>query len=86
MKTFYPEQHGGRAELARSVPFVGNNALIFLNAPGMAHAAAIPLDAAQTERYAYQFYIGPSEHDLAELVGRLPPERRGMWSGLTLGS
>jgi hypothetical protein len=85
MKTFYPEQHGGRAELARSVPFVGNNALILLNAPGMAHAAAIPLDAAQTERYAYQFYIGPSEHDLAELVGRLPPERRGMWSGLTPG-
>jgi hypothetical protein len=86
MKTFYPEEHGCRAELARSVPFVGNTALIFLNTPGMAHAAAIPRDAAQAERYAYQFYIGPSEHDLAELVGRLPPARRDLWSGLTLGN
>ena len=52
-KTYYPEDHGARAELVRSVPFVGNAALIFMNVPGMAHGAGIPRDALQSERYAY---------------------------------
>ena len=45
MKTFYPESLGASARHVRSVPFVGNAALIFMNAPGMAHGASIPRDA-----------------------------------------
>ena len=76
MKTYYPEAHGGRAELARTVPFVGNTGLIFMNVPGMAHGAGIPPDAPQSERYAYQFYVGPPKPELARLVHRLPPSWR----------
>jgi hypothetical protein len=72
MKTFYPESCGGRAEHARSVPFVGNAALVFMNAPGMAHGASIPRDATQATRYAYQFYIGPPKDDFGRLIRRLP--------------
>lgn len=79
MKTFYPELFGGRAELARSVPFIGNAALVFLNVPGMAHGASIPLDAAQATRYAYQFYIGPAKSDLARLVLRMPVDQQAAW-------
>lgn len=79
MKTFYPEAYGGQAELARSVPFVGNAALFFVNVPGMAHAAGIPRKTKQAERYAYQFYVGPPEPDLARLVKRLPPDQAATW-------
>jgi hypothetical protein len=78
-KTYYPEDHGARAELARSVPFVGNTALIFMNVPGMAHGASIPPDAPQSERYAYQFYVGPPKSEIAQLVRHLPPERAKEW-------
>jgi hypothetical protein len=78
-KTYYPEDHGARAELARSVPFVGNSALIFMNVPGMAHGASIPPDAAQSERYAYQFYVGPSKSEVAQIVRQLPPEQAAQW-------
>ena len=84
MKTFYPESYGARAELARSIPFVGNTALVFLNVPGMAHGAAFPRDATQTERYAYQFYIGPPEPDLARLVLQMPIDERAAWTGVNL--
>lgn len=80
MKTFYPESVGGRAELARSVPFVGNAALVFLNAPGMAHGANIPADATQAIRYAYQFYIGPPKSDIARLVLRMPADQQAAWT------
>ena len=79
MKTFYPESAGGRAELVRSVPFVGNSALVFLNVPGMAHGAGIPREAPQAVRLAYQFYIGARKADLATIVRRLPPERQATW-------
>ena len=82
MKTYYPEAHGGRAELAKSVPFVGNSSLVFMNVAGMAHGAGIPADAEQTERYAYQFYVGPRKSKLARLVRRLPPERAAAWGDL----
>jgi hypothetical protein len=82
MKTYYPEAHGGRAELARSIPFVGNSALIFMNVPGMAHGATIPRDAEQSTRYAYQFYVGPRKSKLARLVQRLPPELAASWADL----
>ena len=80
MKTYYPEAHGGRAELVRTVPFVGNTALIFMNVPGMAHGAGIPRDALQPERYAYQFYIGPPKSDLVSLVRQLPQEQAAAWN------
>jgi hypothetical protein len=82
MKTYYPEAHGGRAELARSIPFVGNSALIFMNVPGMAHGATIPRDADQSARYAYQFYVGPKKSKIARLVKRLPPELAASWADL----
>lgn len=84
MKTFYPESHGARVDLARSIPFMGNTALVFLNVPGMAHGAAFPRDATQTERYAYQFYIGPPEPDLARLVLQMPIAERAAWAGVNL--
>ncbi|NOT24841.1 MAG: hypothetical protein HOP16_01955 [Acidobacteria bacterium] len=73
-KTYYPDDHGARTELARSVPFVGNSALIFMNVPGMAHGAGIPPDATQLERYAYQFYVGPPKADVRQLSRRMPAE------------
>lgn len=83
MKTYYPEAHGARAELVRTVPSVANSALIFMNVPGMAHGAGIPPDAQQSERYAYQFYVGPTKSKVARLVRRLPPEQAAAWSDLT---
>ena len=67
-KTYYPEDHGARTELARSVPFVGNSALFFMNVPGTAHGASIPPESTQLERYAYQFYIGPLKADVRRLT------------------
>lgn len=84
MKTYYPEADGARTALAKSVPFVGNSALFFLNAPGMAHAAAIPRKSSQAARYAYQFYVGPPEGDLARLVRRMPPEQAALWAGVQM--
>ena len=82
MKTFYPEKFGGSATHVERVPFLPNSALAFLNVPGMAHGATFPADAAQRERYAYQFYIGPREEDLVALLRELPSEARAMWTGL----
>src|SRR5688572_1966999 len=76
MKTFYPESCGASAELARSVPFVGNAALIFMNAPGMAHGASIPRDATQATRYAYQFYVGPPKDEYGRLIRRISPAQQ----------
>jgi len=78
-KTYYPEDHGARAELARSVPFVGNSALIFMNVPGIAHGAGIPPGAPQSERYAYQFYVGAPKSEVAQIVRQLPPEQAARW-------
>ena len=82
LKRHYPEAHGGRAELVRSVPFVGNAALIFMNVDGMAHGAHIPDSATQTERYAYQFYVGVAKSTLRRLVRRMPPEFAAAWADL----
>jgi hypothetical protein len=83
MKTYYPEAHGAQAVLARTVPFNANSALVFMNVPGMAHGAQIPADAQQSERYAYQFYVGPTKSKLARLVRRLPPDAASAWSDLS---
>ncbi len=78
-ETYYPEQHGGRCELVKLVPFRPNTALMFVNSGG-AHGADIPADASRKiERYAFQFYIGPDAADLEALVARLPPGRQAMW-------
>jgi hypothetical protein len=82
LKTYYPEAHGGRAELVSSVPFVGNSALVFMNVAGMAHGAHIPDDATQAVRYAYQFYVGVAKSKLKRLVGRMPPELAASWGDL----
>jgi hypothetical protein len=84
MKTFYPHTAGGQTTLVRSVPFVGNSALFFVNTLGMAHAASFPTKAKQRERYSYQFYIGPSVSDLARLVERMSPEEAALWSGVRM--
>ena len=83
MKTFYPESCGASAEHARSVPFVGNAALIFMNAPGMAHGASIPRDATQATRYAYQFYIGPPKDEYGRLVRQLAPAQQAACGAVT---
>jgi hypothetical protein len=55
--TYFPEAHGYRCELARSVEFLPNRAVAFLN-HNVAHGAGIPADAPkETRRYAYQFYV-----------------------------
>jgi hypothetical protein len=79
MKTFYPEACGASAELVRSVPFVGNAALIFMNAPGMAHGATIPRDATQATRYAYQFYVGPPKDEFGRLIRRMTPAQQAAY-------
>ena len=82
MKTFYPEKFGASATHVERVPFLPNSALAFLNVPGMAHGATFPADAAQRERYAYQFYIGPREDDLVALLREMASDARAMWVGL----
>ena len=79
MKTFYPESCGAIAKHVRAVPFVGNAALIFMNAPGMAHGASIPRDATQATRYAYQFYIGPPKDDYGRLIRRMTPAQQAAY-------
>ena len=83
LKTYYPEQHGQRCELARTVPFKANTAFAFLNG-NAAHAASIPADSNQLERYAYQFYSTPSGHAFTAMVARLPPERQVLFEGINL--
>ena len=78
-QTYYPQDNGHRAELATVVPFRPNSMLVFVNARG-AHGAWIPPDApAELERYSYQFYVAPENEALAELLKKLPAERRKMW-------
>jgi len=82
MKTYYPEADGARAVLVRTVPSIANSALVFMNTPGMAHGAVIPPDAPQSERYAYQFYVGPTKSKVARLVRRLPEDQAAAWADL----
>ena len=79
MQTYYPEQHGARCELVKTVPFRANSMLVFVNSGG-AHGARIPDDApAELERYSYQFYVAPGLDELAALIADLPPDRQAMW-------
>ena len=73
---------GDKCRLVRTVPFVRNSALFFLNSSG-AHGAHIPDDAepASLERYAYQFRIGPTGVSIQALYAELPESRRPMWAG-----
>ncbi len=78
--TYYPEEHGSRCELVKTVPYRPNSMLVFLNSTG-AHGAAIPPVAPATlERFTYQFYIGPGAETLNDLVKELPPERQAKWT------
>jgi hypothetical protein len=76
--TYYPGQAGHTCELARVVPFRANTAVVFLNSA--AHGADIPVTAARnTERYAYQVYIGPPVDALGAIVRALPDSMRAAW-------
>lgn len=68
--------------LAVDVPFRPNRLLVFVNSVG-AHGAHIPEDAepADLERYAYQVRIGPNSRSIADLVARLPEDRKALWAG-----
>jgi hypothetical protein len=66
--TFFPGHEGYQCDLVKTAPFRPNSAVAFVNAGG-AHGADIPLSApANTERYAYQFYVSPEPDALAALV------------------
>jgi hypothetical protein len=81
--TYYPGQAGHVCELARVVPFRANSAAVFLNSA--AHGADIPASAPrQTERFAYQVYIGPPVDALKAIIRTLPPDERQPWNGLVV--
>lgn len=70
-----------RCELVGTVPFRRNAMLAFLNGYG-AHGASIPADAPpDTERYQFQFRIGPVRSTLIRLVELMPDEARAKWQG-----
>lgn len=79
-KPYYVEE--SRCELVKSIPFRANTMLVFLNSTG-AHGASIPADAQPPtlERYLYQFRLGPTNRTIAELLARMPEERRQLWAG-----
>jgi hypothetical protein len=78
--TYYPEEDGARCELAVSVPFHANSALVFLNA-GAAHGASIPAKAPKdTRRYSFQFYLGPTDEALHAAVSKLPDAEQQTWA------
>jgi hypothetical protein len=80
MKTFFPEQHGLRCTLARTVPYRPNTLFAFVNSAA-AHGATLPVDAPLKERYAYQFYVKPDDGELKRLLRDLPEEARAAWAG-----
>ncbi len=70
-----------QCRLADDVKFVPNRLLVFLNSVG-AHGASIPADVPpETERYIYQFRIGPTLDMMQMLKSKLPAERQPLWSG-----
>ena len=79
MKTFFPEQHGMRCTLAKTVPFRPNTMLAFVNS-GAAHGASLPPGAPLQERHAYQFYLKPIDGELKTLLRDLPEAARAPWS------
>lgn len=79
MKTFFPEQHGLRCTLARTVPYRANTLFAFVNSAA-AHGATLPLDASLKERYAYQFYVKPDDGELKRLLRGLPEAARTDWA------
>jgi hypothetical protein len=69
--------------LVKTVEFLPNRTLFFLNSHG-AHGADIPPDAPPAlERYAYQFRIGPGGQAIENILGNLSPERLVYWKGKT---
>ena len=80
MKTFFPEQHGLRCAVARTVPYRANTLFAFINSTA-AHGATLPVDAPLKERYAYQFYVKPDDGELKRLLRGLPDEARAAWAG-----
>lgn len=68
--------------LVKTVPFRANTALTFLNSTG-AHGASIPPDApADTERYIYQFRVGPEKGASEAFLEKMPEAARRKWDGV----
>jgi hypothetical protein len=79
--TYYPGVAGHVCELARTVPFRPNTAVVFLNSA--AHGADLPVDMPKThERYALQFYVGPPIERLRAVLRRLPDAEQRPWREL----
>ena len=77
---FYPEMDD--CDLVDTVPFRANHLFVFLNSAG-AHGGSIPADApAATERYMYQFRMGPDLDGIRWLLARMPPGQRALWAGI----
>jgi hypothetical protein len=67
--------------LVKTVPFRANTALTFLNSSG-AHGASIPSDAAaDTERYIYQFRVGPEKDASVAFLEKMDDATRRKWAG-----
>ena len=79
LKTYYPENHGLRCTVARTVPYRPNTLFAFINS-GAAHGAVLPADASLKERHAYQFYVKPDDGELKQLLRALPDEARAAWA------
>ena len=66
-------------EVVKSVPGHPNTALAFVNGTG-AHRASIPEDvASDTERYLYQFQLGPSVASQRRLLASMPADEVARW-------
>jgi hypothetical protein len=78
LATFFPESAGAQCTLARTVPYEANTMLVFVNSRA-AHGASLPVGAALSERYTYQFYVKPIDNELKKLLRSLPPDARAAW-------
>ena len=66
-------------EVVKSVQGDPNTALAFVNGP-RAHRASIPDNvASDTERYLYQFQLGPSVASQRRLLASMPADEVARW-------
>jgi len=78
LKTYYPREDGLECTVAKTIPFTANRFIAFINADA-AHGAELPRDAAQQDRYAYQFYIQPDAARFDDLLRRVPADTQALW-------
>jgi hypothetical protein len=78
LKTYYPREDGLECTVVKTISFTANRFIAFINADA-AHGAELPRDAAQQDRYAYQFYIQPDADRFDDLLRRVPAEIQALW-------